>query len=328
MIPYKVNPFGITKDKGYFELVVKPGILGASLEYAFRVQWNMGGYLHVIDWGDGYSQNSPTSGGNQYKHTYAQAGTYVIKMRGKDCWRIECGYNTVAYTNIVWDCNGNWNALGNITSLSTTFAACKWAEFDSLKELPDNVTIATNAFYNCMSAKLQFAKLPSRLQTAVYMFYGCFNGKLPISKLPENLGDMRFMFQNCYLAELPLDGLPSGLSGNQQSAFNGCNSSRMNISSLPDGITTGNNMFTSCRSANFTFKKLPSSLTSAVSMFSSVYSAINISELGNTTYNNLTTIQNLFYGSHWVYGSRSKFLAACPNVTTTSYAFDGTNTTE
>jgi hypothetical protein len=42
----------------------------------------------------------------------------------------------------------------------------------------------------------------------------------------------------------------------------------------------------------------------------------------------LTNIAYMFYGCTKVTGSRSAFLAKCPNVTSTAGAFDGTNTTE
>ena len=51
-IPYPLDPMGSNLGP-YFTLVVKPGILGASLTYGFTPYWNTGGYCKVVDWGGG-----------------------------------------------------------------------------------------------------------------------------------------------------------------------------------------------------------------------------------------------------------------------------------
>lgn len=47
-IPYPLDPMGSNLGP-YFELVVKPGILGDSLTYGFTPYWNTGGYCKVVD---------------------------------------------------------------------------------------------------------------------------------------------------------------------------------------------------------------------------------------------------------------------------------------
>lgn len=83
-IPYPLDPMGSNLGP-YFELVVKPGILGDSLTYGFTPYWNTGGYCKVVDWGDGSSEDA-TASGTSLTHTYTAAGTYTIRIKA-DCYR-------------------------------------------------------------------------------------------------------------------------------------------------------------------------------------------------------------------------------------------------
>lgn len=47
-IPYPLDPLGSSFGP-YFELTVKPGILGSSTAYDFTSYWNTGGYCKVMD---------------------------------------------------------------------------------------------------------------------------------------------------------------------------------------------------------------------------------------------------------------------------------------
>lgn len=55
-IPYPLDPLG--RCSPYFEVVVKPGILNASLDYDIFAVLNTGDYLKVVDWGDGTSSEA------------------------------------------------------------------------------------------------------------------------------------------------------------------------------------------------------------------------------------------------------------------------------
>lgn len=87
-IPYPLDPMGSNLGP-YFELVVKPGILGDSLTYGFAPYWKTGGYCKVVDWGDGSGEDA-TASGTTLTHTYAAAGTYTISIKA-DCYRVYFG---------------------------------------------------------------------------------------------------------------------------------------------------------------------------------------------------------------------------------------------
>lgn len=81
-IPYPLDPLGTYSP--YFEVVVKPGILNSSLDYDIQTTLNTGGYLKVVDWGDGTS--SETAKREVLTHTYSQAGTYTVRIKADDTY--------------------------------------------------------------------------------------------------------------------------------------------------------------------------------------------------------------------------------------------------
>ena len=284
-IPYPLDPMG-SKLEPYFELVVKPGILGDSLTYGFTPYWNTGGYCKVVDWGDGASQDA-TASGTTLTHTYAAAGTYTIRIKA-DCYKCMFGYNDT-YAPLIYDADGNWDALGNITD-------------------------GSNMFYNCTNATLPLTSLPSGLTDGSTMFNGCRNATLPLTSLP--------------------DGLTNG--GNM---FNGCRNAMLPLTRLPDGLTNSESMFSNCTNATMHLTSLPAGITSLVSAFlSAMLAEINLDDLTANApeggWTEVTSIENMFYNAGsgnspgTVTGSRSAFLAKFPNVTNTTNAFYGTNTTE
>ena len=70
-IPYPLDPLGASGNSPYFEVVVKPGILNSSRDYDIQTTLDTGGYLKVVDWGDGLSSETAKSG--VLTHTYSQA---------------------------------------------------------------------------------------------------------------------------------------------------------------------------------------------------------------------------------------------------------------
>ena len=164
----------------YFELVVKPGILGSSTAYSFTPYWNTGGYCKVVDWGDGNGEDA-TASGTRIIHTYAAAGTYTIRIKA-NCSRCIFGrFGT--HAPLVYNANGNWDALGNITAGDYMFEGC------------------TNALFN-------FSELPKGLTSSSYMFEGCTNAALTLTRLPAGLtGSLTSMFDNALLAVINLDDL-------------------------------------------------------------------------------------------------------------------------
>lgn len=178
-IPYPLDPMGSSLGP-YFELVVKPGILGNSTVYGFTPYWNTGGYCKVMNWGDG-SSGDATASGTRLTHTYAAAGTYTIRIKA-NCYRCMFGYHGT-YAPLIYDANGNWDALGNITIGERMFEGC------------------TNALFN-------FSELPKGLTAASYMFKDCTKAALMLTRLPAGLaGNLTSVFNNALLAVINLDAL-------------------------------------------------------------------------------------------------------------------------
>lgn len=251
-LPNKMNPLA---REPVFTLTVKPGILGTSLTYGFTPLWRAGGYCKVIDWGDGTSEDAVTNQAS-ISHTYSSAGTYKIKVKA-DCYKFYFGLNT-AYAPLIYDSNGNWDAIGDLTNASEMFSGCANAVF-ALKSLPSGLTGASSMFRGCANARLSLTSLPAGITGGSYMFDGCANASISITTLPS--------------------GLTNGAG-----MFRGCANSVMNLNTLAANAPTG----------------------------------------GWTA---LTNIAQMFQNCSLVTGSQSAFLAQCPNVTNTTNAFTGTNTT-
>ena len=332
-IPYPLDPMGSTNRGSYFELVVKPGILDSGLTYGFTPYWNAGGYCKVVDWGDG-SNGDAIESGVWITHAYTVSGTYTIRIKA-DCYRVQFGVSP--YNTLLYDANGNWDALGNITIGNNMFYDCVNAVFN-FSELPKGLTSAPYMFYNCKKAKLPLTSLPSGLKTVNNMFVDCFSAELNIYELPAGLINGIGMFSGCTNAILPLTSLPDGLTSGTY-MFNGCTNAILPLTSLPDGLTSGSNMFYNCSKAQLDLQELPDGLTRADNMFNSCKKAvINLDDLTANApeggWTGVTSIENIFYNAGsgnspgTVTGSRSALLAKFPNVTNTTNAFTGTNTTE
>ena len=333
-IPYPLDPMGSTNRGPYFELVVKPGILASGLTYGFTPHWNAGGYCKVVDWGDGASQDATASGAT-ITHTYTTAGTYTIRIKA-DCYRIQFGVSQ--YNTLLYDANGDWDKLGNITSGKDMFIGCTNAQL-SLTSLPEGLTNANGMFYGCKKATLPLTSLPAGITSGSNMFQGCSNAQLPITELPSGLTNGQAMFNSCSKAQLPLTSLPPGLKG-AATMFYGCYNAQLFITELPSGLTDANYMFSGCYNTQLQLTSLPTGLKHTSGMFSYCKKAvINLDDLtanapeGGWT-GVVTSIENMFYNAGsgnspgTVTGSRSAFLAKFPNATNTTNAFYGTNTTE
>lgn len=124
-------------------------ITSDNLTFGVTPYWNAGGWCNIVDWGDG-SYQAATNSGTALTHTYAEAGTYKVKVRGNMYRLWVRGTNPAA----VIDCNGNWEALGNITTLQGMFNSCASAIF-TLNNLPSSLSSSyalIYAFSDCRSA--------------------------------------------------------------------------------------------------------------------------------------------------------------------------------
>lgn len=136
-IPYPLDPLGVSGNSPYFEVVTRPGIH----TYGFTPYWKTGGYCKVVDWGDGTSEDA-TASGTILTHSYTVGAAYTIRIKA-NCYRVQFGIPT--YRDEVYDVNGNWNALGDITD-------------------------GSYMFYGCTNAILSFSTLPKNLVTGLQMF--------------------------------------------------------------------------------------------------------------------------------------------------------------
>ena len=280
-IPCRFNPMGKSNKPTAFELVVKPGILSTGMSYGFTPYWGEWDKVKpcYIDWGDGETQDTATHG-QLVSHTYANAGTYKIKIKADITTR---ALFSAKGANLVYDCSDNFEMLGTMKSGAYMFNGCKNSVF-SIKKMPNGVTDGDSMFGGCSNALFPLEKLSDALTSGYYMFSGCKNALLPLTYLPEHLTWGDCMFYGCTNAQLPL-------------------------TSLPDRLANGNAMFYNCKNAEINLDTL-------------------VANAPADGWTNLTTIQNMFNGCSKVTGSRSAFLAKCPNVTKTADAFTGTNTTE
>lgn len=171
-------------------------------------------------------------------------------------------------------------------------------------------------FFYCPEAQLDLQELPESLSGSIEtMFYYCIKAKLNFTKLPDNITSTYSTFRDCYLAELQ-------------------------IPSLPESLVTMTGIFEHCRKSRINLTKLPRTVSGSLALaFSNALLAeINLDDLTANApeggWTEVTSIENMFYNAGsgnspgTVTGSRSAFLAKFPNVTNTTNAFYGTNTTE
>lgn len=336
MIPNNLNPLGSGKG-GYFELVIKPGIFDTRMSFSFIASRRTANdFCHVIDWGDGTSQTEPSSGASLYTHTYSVAGTYTIKILAH-VWNFNIPMNgTYNSSMLVYDCNGNWDALGGtyLTQTASCFYGANQATFESLKTLPPAVKNSYYMFHGCSHARLSFQKeLPDSIENMESMFNNCRLSTLTFSRWPKNVQRINNAFGSCVNSLCSFNNLPSSLTYDSiNSVFYLNRRAHLTITELPEGIVTASNAFRECHNSDITLHRLPTTLQNASGMFySNATTKIDISELARNAPQggySLIDISNMFYGCYNVTGSRSEFLAACPNVTTTTGAFTNTNTTE
>lgn len=326
-IPCRFNPMGKSNKPQAFELVVKPGILATDMTYGFTPYWNTGGYCSV-DWGDGSKEDAVTNK-TKLNHTYAVAGTYKIRIKA-ECYNVRCG------SDLLYDCSENWDSLGDITGLNgSVMMTFDYATnlVHSFKTLPRNLQYASYMFRSCYNADFMMTSLPVGLVSVYCMFENCSKATIPfLTSLPEGLTNGNSMFYGCKNALLPLTKLPDSLSS-ADGMFMYCNKANFEFTKLPDSLQNGAYMFQDCLLAKLPLTNLSAGLTSGRNMFFGCKNAeINLDTLVANApaegWTALTTIQNMFNGCSKVTGSRSAFLAKCPNVTNTNNAFNGTNTTE
>lgn len=294
------------EDNETFDIDIDLGLTPGNLQFGVTPYLNTDGEC-FIDWGDGTIQRiTPTA---NTVHTYTEADKYTVKVRG-NMYQFRVGSTGAA---AVTDCNGNWEALGELTSGASMFRYCGNAmlKFDNI---PSSITDGSWMFSACSSAELTITELPDGLTNGQAMFYGCKKSQLPITELPAGLVSVNSMFYDCTVATLPLTSLPDGIT-NGTSMFGGCANAILSLTSLPSGLTNGSGMFKGCSNATFTLTELPSALTNGAEMFNACANAhISISELPP----NLTAANTMFAGCR---SAEIRISALPSSVTAIRYMF-------
>ena len=256
-----------------------------------------------VDWGDG----SPITRVNILTtHIYAY-GEYVVRLT---CDGTSNGYNYIkldSSTVNIRSSNERWSVIPGLCAISCV---------------------------GCANSELAFTSLPG-VDNPTYSYNGAFNGAsaalLPLRKFPVTRGVNSFA-ANCREAILPFNELPDTVTGNIANAFVNNVKATFTITRIPEGVTSMNGAFQSCKLATIRLSRLPASVTSMSGTFAYSSLVMDLDEVAANApdggYAALTNLSSAFTDCAGVTGSRSRFLAACPNATTNNYTFSGTNTTE
>lgn len=239
--------------------------------------------LFTIDWGDGTQQSYEYKTSNPgYKHTYAIAGRYRIRipMERITSFGFTQGLNAPFLKAV-----RKFKPSETLTSMASAFRSCS-----GLQEIcegfivPDMVNSVTNLFYGCSSLATLPASftIPLGVTSCSNMFHSCSSlSALPANfTIPQGITDTNSMFYNCSsLSSLPETfTIPQGMT-NTSSMFYCCSS----LLQLPanftiyHGVTNIASMFNGCGFTTlpegFT---IPSSVTRCESLF---FNCLNLTTL-------------------------------------------------
>lgn len=261
-------------------------------------------YPIVIDWGDG----SPAVDGLMtMSHTYAR-GHYILRIGPRNVEYSDGVLVLDDSTINIMSSNERWSALPGLTSIKCS--NCSNSEL-ALTSLPDN---------------------PSDEYDYTAAFFSDGNALLPLRELPKSATTLNNFAVGCKKAILPFNELPPNLVGVQTNAFAYCHEATFTVTSIPAGVTGLNGTFSKCWKANIKLSSLPANIANMNLAFEETKLEMNLDEIvANAPEGGFTALTNLngtFFGCKGVTGSRSRFLAACPNAVTNEYTFRGTTTTE
>lgn len=178
---------------------------------------------------------------------------------------------------------------------------------------------------------VNFSSLPRNANSLNYTYQNMVNALLPLKTLPPDVTTMAATFSGDITASLPFRNLPPGLITGTN-AFSECVNAVSTITELPDTLINGSGIFNKCSKMDIRLSKFPPSISTLKQSFAYTNAVINLDEIVANApeggFISLTDITEAFHYAPGVTGSRSRFLAVCPNVTNTINAFVGTNTTE
>ena len=164
--------------------------------------WFSAGQKVVIDWGDGSANEavSDTGGSTYIGHTYADIGTYTIKISGSMTMYGRSSYVNIAGQTLLTRVD-SFGKLG-ITSFGRAFRGCTGLT-SMPKTLPDGVTNMFGMFHSCSGSEFNpnVSKWDvSKVENMGEVFLNCsgaaFNPDVSnwdVSKVTN----MSYMFYNC-----------------------------------------------------------------------------------------------------------------------------------
>ena len=261
-------------------------------------------YPIVIDWGDG----SPAVDGHMaVSHTYA-SGQYILRIGPRNVEYSDGVLVLDDSTINIMSSNERWSALPGLNAIKCS---------------------------NCANSELALTSIPNNPSNA-YGYTSAFssngNALLPLRELPKSATTLNNFAIGCKKAILPFNELPPNLVGLQTNAFAYCHEATFTVTSIPAGVTGLSGAFSKCWKAHIKLSSLPANITSMNLAFEETKLEMNLDEVVNNApeggFTALTNLNGAFFGCAGVTGSRSRFLAACPNAVTNKYTFSGTNTTE
>ena len=240
-------------------------------------------------------------------------------------------WNAGGYCSVDWGDGSKEDAVTNGEKLNHTYAV---AGTYTVKINADLYLIKVGgaALYDCNEAWECLGSLGSGSFNMNTMFQSSGNLIHTFKTLPQGFKYTNYMFRYCGKVDFAMTSLPDGIT-HGGSMFFGCSNTSLPLTKLPANLDRAPGMFYGCTNAKLPLTSLPDGLSNADQMFESCKNAeINLDTLVANApaegWTKLTNIRYMFSGCSKVTGSRSAFLAKCPNVTNTTDAFTGTNTTE
>ena len=239
-----------------------------------------------IDWGDGGTHSTFTSGSAGYKnerHVYPTPGDYVIAITVVNGGFILESSTTTNVSSILW--NGNNSTSSPDKAYNNAIQKI---------EIGTGVTsIGKNTFNGCNS--LSSVTIPDSVTSISNgAFFGCFS--LTSITLPNTLTSINnYAFDSCY--SLSSITLPSSVTSIGSGAFNGCNS--LSSVTIPDTVTSiGDNAFNGCSSlSSITIPDgvitIGSGAFQSCSSLSSITLPNTLTSIGQNTFNNCYSLSSV-----------------------------------
>lgn len=243
--------------------------------------------------------------------------------------------NLTTATMAFSECN---NLTARITKMPTKligvkdmFKNCYKMKFD-ITNLPDNPGKWSNLEFKYNSAgTFPITAIPETYTNIASMFQNCSNALLPIKKLPDNLTNLGYTFMRCYKAVSIIPEIPSKVT-TMNNTFTECSNMTFNFTELPDNCANMQYTFEKC-TQKFKITKLPANIANMKYIFDGCTNLeCDLDELVANApadgWASLTDASCAFRNANKVTGSRSAFLAKCPNLVYSTDMFLNTNTTE